>query len=221
MREGACPRANHRVASTPSTRRLRDGCSPQDLNELTGPEPAAVLKAIHEADDSATLNDIWRAAEVILRVPSGSLEAKKSEIVEVIEEGIDLEKVPRAKAPVKKTPRAAPPPQTSAALSSLGHRLNGEVNELASATLQASSYEAQFLAHDLLVASQEYDALKDAVGALRMSETSPKRLKTTHAPEVCLGVELEGPSYKRATPSTRRRLCDCVCSMAWEVHTRH
>jgi len=25
-----------------------------------------VLKAIHEADDSATLNDIWRAAEVIL-----------------------------------------------------------------------------------------------------------------------------------------------------------
>ena len=27
--------------------------------------------------------------------------------------------------------------------------------------------------------------------------------------------------YKRATPSTCRRLCDCVCSMAWEGHTRH
>ena len=29
------------------------------------------------------------------------------------------------------------------------------------------------------------------------------------------------PSYERATPSTCRRLCDCVCSMAWEGHTRH
>ena len=45
---------------------------------------------------------------------------------------------------------AAPPPQTSAALSSLDRRLNTEVNELALATLQASSHEAQFLAHDLL-----------------------------------------------------------------------
>ena len=179
-----------RVASTPSTRRLRDGCSPQDLNEPTALEEGAVRQAIHEADDSATLNDIWRAAEVTLRVPSGSLEAKKSEIVEVIEEGIDLEKVPRAKAPVKKTPRAAPPPQTSAALSSLGSRLNTEVNGLALALVRASPAEAQFLAHDLLVASREYDALQDAAGALRQSETSPERLKTARAPKVWLGVVL-------------------------------
>ena len=94
------------------------------------------------------------------------------------------------KAPVKKTPRAAPPPQTSAALSSLDRRLNTEVNGLALALVRASPAEAQYLAYDLLVASREYDALKDAAGALRMSETSPKRLKTAHAPEVWLGVEL-------------------------------
>ena len=29
------------------------------------------------------------------------------------------------------------------------------------------------------------------------------------------------PSYKRAAPSTCRRLCDCGCSMAWDGHTRH
>ena len=68
-----------------------------------------MLKAIHEADDSATLNDIWRAAEVILRVPSGSLEAKKSEIVEVIEYGMQLKRVPRMKAPVRVRINASPP----------------------------------------------------------------------------------------------------------------
>jgi len=37
------------------------------------------------------------------------------------------------------------------------------------------------------------------------------------AAEPC--VELEVPSHKRATPSTRRRLCDCVCSIARESTT--
>ena len=101
----------------------------------------------------------------------------------------DEAKPPPKKLPRKKAPAAAPP-QTSAALSSLGRRLNTEVNGLALALVRAPQREAQFLAYDLLVASREYDALQDAAGALRQSETSPERLKTARAPKVWLGVEL-------------------------------
>ena len=90
----------------------RDGCSPQDLNELTAPEEAAVLQAINDTGGtpaSATLSAVQRAAEVDLRVPRGSLKAKTSAIAEVMKEVMQLKELPCVKAPVRVRIIASPP----------------------------------------------------------------------------------------------------------------